>query len=74
MLDDYSNGCMRAHSLGTVAKIKSIGESSLVFTGLWFGTHILFMRLPLEKYKIALWKKNDFEDLDDLLVSFRLCL
>jgi hypothetical protein len=44
----------------------------LVFIGLRFGTHILFMRLPLEKYKIASWKKNNFEDLDDLLVFFRL--
>jgi hypothetical protein len=50
-----------------------MGEPPLIFTGLWFGTHILFMRLPSEKYKIALWKKNDFEDLDDLLVYFRLC-
>jgi hypothetical protein len=48
-----------------------MGESSLVFIGLWFGTYILFMQLPSEKYKIALWKDN-FENLDDLLVSFRL--
>jgi hypothetical protein len=73
MLDDYSNSCARARSLGTAAKIKIMGEPSLVFTGLWFGTHVLFMRLPSEKYKIASWKKNDYEDLDDLLVSFRLC-
>jgi hypothetical protein len=72
MLDDY-NGCARARSLGTAAKIKIMGEPSLVFTGLWFGTHILFMRLPLEKHKIVSWKKNDYEDIDDLLVSFRLC-
>jgi hypothetical protein len=31
------------------------------------------MWLPSEKYKIASWNKNDLEDLDDLLVSFRLC-
>jgi hypothetical protein len=72
MLDDYSNGCARACSLGTAAKIKIMGEPSLVFTVLWFGTHVLFMRLPSEKYKIVSWKKNDYEDLDDLLVSFRL--
>jgi hypothetical protein len=29
----------------------------------------LFMRLTSKKYKIASWKKNDFEDLDDFLVS-----
>jgi hypothetical protein len=72
MLDDYSNGCARARNLCTAAKIKIMGEPSLVFTGLWFGTYVLFMRLPSEKYKIASWKKNDYEDLDDLLVSFRL--
>jgi hypothetical protein len=53
MLDDYSNGYARTHSLGTAAKIKIMGESSLVFIGSWFGTHVLFMRLPSEKYKIA---------------------
>jgi hypothetical protein len=35
-------------------------------------TFVLFMWLSSEKYKIILWKKNDLEDLDDLLVSFRL--
>jgi hypothetical protein len=54
MLDDYSNGCARARSLDTTAKIKIMGEPSLVFTGLWFGTHVLFMRLPSEKYKTRL--------------------
>jgi hypothetical protein len=73
MLDDYSNGCARARSFGIAAKIKIMGESLLVFAGLWFGTHVLFMRLPSKKYKIVSWKKNDYEDLDDLLVSFRLC-
>jgi hypothetical protein len=72
ILDDYSNGCTRAHNFGTVAKIKIMGEPSLAFAGLWFGAYVLFMRLLLEKFKIASWKKNDFEDLDDLLVSFRL--
>jgi hypothetical protein len=67
------NGYARARNLGTAAKIKIMGEPSLVFIGLWFGTHALFMQLPSEKYKIASWKKNDFKDLDDLLVSFRLC-
>jgi hypothetical protein len=71
-VDDYSNECARARSLGTAAKIKIIEESSLLFTGLWFGTCVLFMRLSSEKYKIAPWKKNDYEDLDDLLVSFKL--
>jgi hypothetical protein len=74
MLYDYFNSCARACNLGTVAKIKIMGEPSLVFTGLRFGTYVLFMRLPSEKYKIASWKNNDFEDLDDLLVSFRLPL
>jgi hypothetical protein len=43
-----------------MAKIKIMGEPSLVFTGLWFGTYILFMQLPPEKYKIASWKKKGF--------------
>jgi hypothetical protein len=73
MLDEYSNGYVRTYSLGTVAKIKSMEEPSLVFICLWFSTHVLFMRLPSKKYKIVPWKKNDFEDLDDLLVYFRFC-
>jgi hypothetical protein len=68
MLIDCFNGCVHARSLGIVAQIKIIGEPSLVFTGLWFG----FIRLPSKKYKIILWKKKEFEDLEDLLVSFRL--
>jgi hypothetical protein len=44
-----------------------MGELSLVFTGLWFGS----IRLPSEKYKIISWKKKEFEDLEDLVVSFR---
>jgi hypothetical protein len=68
MLIDNFNGCARARSLGIAAQIKIMGEPSLVFTGLWFG----FIRLPSEKYKIMSWKKKEFEDLKDLLVSFRL--
>jgi hypothetical protein len=68
MLIDYFNGYTRARSLGTATQIKIMGEPSLVFTGLWFG----FIRLPSEKYKIISWKKKEFEDLEDLLVSFRL--
>jgi hypothetical protein len=68
MLIDYFNGCARARSLGIAAQIKIMGEPSLVFTGLWFG----FIWLPSEKYKIMSWKKKEFEDLEDLLVSFRL--
>jgi hypothetical protein len=74
MLDDYSNGCPRARNLGTTTKIKIMKEPSLVFTGLWFDTHVLFMRLPSKKYMIMSWKKNNFEDLDDLLVYFRIVL
>jgi hypothetical protein len=66
---DYFNGCARARSLGIAAQIKIMGESSLVFTGLWFGIHL---RLPSQKYKIVSWKKKAFEDLKDLLVYFKL--
>jgi hypothetical protein len=41
----------------------------LVFLGLWFG---IYLRLPPGKYKIVSWKKKEFEDLKDLLFSFRL--
>jgi hypothetical protein len=68
MLIDYFNGCVRARNLGIAANIKFMGESSLVFIGLWLS----FIRLPSEKYKIMSWKKKKFEDLEDLLVSFRL--
>jgi hypothetical protein len=68
MLVDYFNGCARARSLGIAAQIKIMGEPSLVVTGLLFG----FTRLPLKKYKIMSWKKKVFEDLEDMLVSFRL--
>jgi hypothetical protein len=43
-------------------------EPLLVFSGQWFS----FIRLPSEKYKIVSWKKKEFEDLKNLLVSFRL--
>jgi hypothetical protein len=66
---DYFNGCARARSLGIVAQIKIMGEPSLIFTGLWFG---IYVGLPSEKYKIVSWKKKEFEDLEDLLVSFIL--
>jgi hypothetical protein len=66
---DYFNDCARARSLSIAAQIKIIGEPLLVFIGLWFG---IYLELPLEKYKIVSWKKKEFEDLKDLLVSFRL--
>jgi hypothetical protein len=66
---DYFNGYARARSLGIAARIKIMGEPSLVFTGLWFG---IYLGLPSEKYKIMSWRKKEFEDLKDLLVSFRL--
>jgi hypothetical protein len=66
---DYFNGCARACSLGIAAKIKIMEEPLLVFTGLWFD---IYIELPSEKYKIMSWKKKEFKDLEDLLVSFRL--
>jgi hypothetical protein len=65
MVIDYFNGCMRAHSLGIVAQMKIMGESSLVYLALWFCT---YLRLSPRKYKIVSWKKKEFEDLKDLLV------
>jgi hypothetical protein len=66
---DYFNGCARVRSLDIAAQIKIMGEPPLIFIGLWFG---IYLRLSSEKYKIMSWKKKEFEDLEDLLVSFRL--
>jgi hypothetical protein len=33
---------------------------------------VSILACPAEKYKIVSWKKKKFEDLEDLLVSFRL--
>jgi hypothetical protein len=66
---NYFNNYTRAHSFGIAAQIKIMGEPTLVFTDLWFG---IYLGLSSEKYKIVSWKKKEFEDLKDLLVSFRL--
>jgi hypothetical protein len=69
MLIDYSNGCVRARSLCIAAEIKIMGEPSLISTGLWFA---IYFWLPLKKYKIVSWKKKEFGDLKNLLISFKL--
>jgi hypothetical protein len=66
---DYFNGYARTRSLGIAARIKILGEPSLVFIGFWFG---IYLGLPSEKYKIVSWRKKEFEDLKNLLVSFRI--
>jgi hypothetical protein len=53
-----------------VAQIKIMGESSLIFRGLRFR---IYFWLPSDKYKIVSLKKKEFEDLEDLVVSFRFC-
>jgi hypothetical protein len=65
----YFNGYVRARSLDIAAPIKIMGEPSLVYSGLWFCT---YLRLPPGKYNIVSWKKKEFEDFKDLLVSFGL--
>jgi hypothetical protein len=40
MLIDYINDCALARSLGILAQIKIMEESSLVFTGLWFDIYL----------------------------------
>jgi hypothetical protein len=69
MMIDYFNGCECARSLGIMVQIKIMEEPSLVFLGLLFG---IYLRLPSGKYKIVSWKKKEFEDLEDVLVSSRL--
>jgi hypothetical protein len=67
MVINYFNGCARACSLDIAVQIKTIVEPSLIFSGLWFD---IYLRLPLKKYKIILWKNKKFEDLEDLLILF----
>jgi hypothetical protein len=64
MVIDYFNGCARACSLGIAAQIKIIEESSLVFSGLWFG---IYLQLPLGKAQDCVIEEKKFEDLEDLL-------
>jgi hypothetical protein len=52
---DYFNGCLGACSLGITAQIKFMREHSLVFSRSWFG---IYLRMPIEKYKIISWKKK----------------
>jgi hypothetical protein len=66
---DYFNDCAHARSLSIAAQIKIMGEPPFVFTGLWFG---IYLGLSSKKYKIVSWKKKEFKDLEDLLVSFKL--
>jgi hypothetical protein len=61
ILNDYSNGYARARSLVSASEIKIMEEPSLIFTGLWFDTYVLFMRLSSKKYKIVSWKNKHFE-------------
>jgi hypothetical protein len=73
MLIEYFNGYVCARSFGIAYQIKTIGESSLVFLGLWFGNYLW---LHSKKYKIVSWNKKKCKivsrDLDHLLVYFRL--
>jgi hypothetical protein len=69
MLIDYFNGYGHAHSLDTAAQIKIMGEPSLLVTGLWFS---IYLFLPSRNYKILSRKKKGFEDLKNLLVSFKV--
>jgi hypothetical protein len=64
----YFNGCARVRSLVITDQIKIMGEPLLIFSGLLFG---IYLRLPSGNYKIVSWKKKEFEDLENLLVSFR---
>jgi hypothetical protein len=69
MLIDYFNGCAHACIISIAAQIKIMGEPLLLFLSLWFGIRL---RLPPGKYKIVSWKKKEFENFKDLLVSFGL--
>jgi hypothetical protein len=68
MVNDCFNGYVRACSLDIATQIKIVGEPSSVFLGLRFDC----LWLPSEKYKIVSWKKKVSEDIEDLLIFFRL--
>jgi hypothetical protein len=72
MLVNYFNDT-RPCSFGIAAQSKVMGEASLVFTCLWFDISVIFLWSPSKRYKIVSLKKKEFEDLEDLLVSFKLC-
>jgi hypothetical protein len=60
MLDDNSNGRTRAHSHGTAAKIKIMGKLLLVFSGLWFGTHVFIYASDFEKVQDCIMEEEGF--------------
>jgi hypothetical protein len=60
MLDDNSNGRTRARSHGTVAKIKITGKLLLVFTCLWFGTHVFIYASNFEKVQDCVMEEERF--------------
>jgi hypothetical protein len=59
MLIDYFNGCARARSLDIVAQIKIMGEPSLIFTGLWFGS----IRLPSGNTRLCHGRRKNLKTL-----------
>jgi hypothetical protein len=61
MVIDYFNGHAHLCSLGIASQIKIMGEPLLILSGLWFDC----LWLPLKKIQ-------EFEDIEDLLVFFRL--
>jgi hypothetical protein len=69
MVTDYFNCCTCACSLGIAAHIKIMGESSLVFSGLWFYTYLW---LPSGSIRLCNGRRKSLKILK-LLVSFRLC-
>jgi hypothetical protein len=64
MVIDYFNGCTLARSIVTAAKIKIMGEPSLVFQ---VSGSALFGCLLKNASK-----KKELKDLKNLLISFRL--
>jgi hypothetical protein len=65
---DYFNGYARARSLGIAVQIKLWDNLRWYFQV--YGS--VLSSATSRKYKIVSWKNKEFEDLEDLLVSFRL--
>jgi hypothetical protein len=64
-IEYFNDQWLRAGSFGIMSQIKIMKEPLLVFIGLRFCIYLVL-------YKIMSWKKKEFKDIEDLLVSFIL--
>jgi hypothetical protein len=72
MLVDYFNGCIECLALALWLKSKIMGRTlDCIFRSI-FSTYVIYLPLPLDKYKIVSWNETkEIQDLVDFLLSFR---